>query len=482
MEEKGISLTKFGLVLITFIIGFSLLLVITIVILSQKILIVGEGFQFTTIQDAVDAAKPGDTIFVTASLSPYEEAVEITDKSKIDIIGVGNPILDGSTLPAGSTGITITNSSRINIQRLTMQKYVIDELGIDPGGAGIFIEESSSRNIFVRNHLLQNEREGIFEFGGNSLFIGNELNGNLFEGIDSNAIKNTFIANEFIENGFLSPPEDTVDAFDIEEESILIKNTLRDNADDAIDVDDDFNIIIANSAFDNGEGGIILDNGSSNNILIRNNWEDNTEDGILLDNRAANNVVLSNKIIGNVRDGIRVGDRTRDNLIKNNIVFDNGRGIFIRNDDFTFDQQNEVMKNKVVQNVGEGIFLEGAIANLISNNKITENNIGIFVIPKDENGDTTLANGNSIVSNKVEDNIVDGIHFQETFANLIEKNKINRNGDHGIFLDVESINNRIRFNQIVNNGIFDVVEQNIDTNIFEGNDCGVSDPNFVCLN
>ena len=41
-----------------------------VLVLSGKILIVGDGFQFNTIQGAVDAADSGDIILVTSKGSP----------------------------------------------------------------------------------------------------------------------------------------------------------------------------------------------------------------------------------------------------------------------------------------------------------------------------------------------------------------------------------------------------------------------------
>ncbi|MEW9501101.1 right-handed parallel beta-helix repeat-containing protein [Jeotgalibacillus marinus] len=459
---------KHFLISIVSIVVFSVLLFITLLIFHQKVLIVGDGFQYSSIQDAVDAAGSGDIILVTSSLSPYEEAVYITDKVGIKIIGIGKPILDGSTLDPGSNGITISNSSKINIQGLIIQQYPEDFFS---GGKGILVEDSSSNNIFVKNKLIQNELEGILNFGGNSIFLGNELVQNGIEGIDSHGGNNIFIKNEFVKNGF-ADGSFTVDAFDVHDDhNILIRNKLIKNADDAIDIDDDFNIIIGNIAIENGESGIIFDDGSKNNIVIRNRWENNVEDGILLDDRTANNILISNKIIGNQRDGIRVGDRTRDNIIKNNIIMENGRGIFIRNDDFTLDQGNKIFKNRIVQNEGDGIFFEGATGNFVKNNKIFENNRGIFLRPQSDL-ETTFSQRNMITGNKVKKNKDDGINIEESFANTIQKNKIIGNGDNGIFLDINSTNNRVFFNRVFNHIVTDIHDEA--DNLYNGNSCGTS--------
>src|SRR5581483_216205 len=61
-----------------------------------------------TIQDAVDRASPGDTIYIPAGT--YHEAVRVS-KDRITIQGAPGAILDGTRAP-GNTGITVSPSDR----------------------------------------------------------------------------------------------------------------------------------------------------------------------------------------------------------------------------------------------------------------------------------------------------------------------------------------------------------------------------------
>ncbi|MEI5908718.1 right-handed parallel beta-helix repeat-containing protein [Bacillus spongiae] len=492
------------LLIIFFIIGFFLF--------QQKVLIVGDGFEFTTIQSAVDQSEPGDIILVTDSLSPYAEPVEIMNKTGISIIGIGKPVLDGSTLPAGSNGISISNSSRIRVKGLTIQEYIFDGFG---GGNGIIVENSSDLNLFVKNKLISNGEFGFFAFESSrnlvlsnktnqnldgiridlsekDIVIGNESNdnevfgilisspnsltlGNVMErndtGIDAQD-QEIFIANKIID----STGEDV---FEVDgSENILIGNkVIRTIDEDGIKIDGDFNILIGNVAIENGETGLIIDDDTQNNIVIGNRLLNNGEDGLLVDEDTLDHLVMNNKMIGNQRNGIRIADRTFNIMFKRNVVKENTIGIFLRNDLETFDQEIKIINNKIIGNIEEGILFGGAIANTINHNTIHRNGIGIR-FTEDEDG--TLAQENVISHNSITKNEGDGIMFEESLNNTIEKNHILSNGAVGLFLDVDSTGNQVLNNRAFFNFILDI--QDDDNNIFQGNKCGTSFGPVDCPN
>ncbi|OEH92047.1 right-handed parallel beta-helix repeat-containing protein [Bacillus solimangrovi] len=501
-----VSTNKIWLILILSASIISFVLLIGILFFQQKVLIVGEGSQFSTIQSAVTVADSGDIILVTDSLSPYEEAVEIENKTEITIIGVGKPVLDGSNLPLGSNGITLINSSKIKVSGLTIQQY----MGFN--GSGISVESSSDNNMFVRNRLIDNEGDGFLslESTRNTLFnnetnmnngfgvfidasqqdllVGNVSNDNLIDGILIASPNSWIIGNQTFRNDFGIDAEekqifignvlnDNVgsDTFDVDgSQNILIGNKLKNNKDDAIKIEEDFNIVIGNVAIGNVETGLILDNGAANNIVIGNRLLNNIEDGILVDDDATDNLVMRNKIVGNIRDGIRVGDETENNTFKRNIVNENGRGIFIRNNNSAFTQRNTVIENNIIRNVGEGVKLEGGVGNTVKNNKINKNGVGISLTPRVDE-DTmikTLAQQNQIVGNTIRNNITNGINFDESIDNTVQKNTIISNRANGILLDVNSTSNRVLSNTALLNGLFDIRDD--ENNFFQGNICETS--------
>ncbi|OEH92087.1 right-handed parallel beta-helix repeat-containing protein [Bacillus solimangrovi] len=449
------SLTRtFAILLISFGIFF-VLIIAGIIFFQQKVLTVGEGAQFTKIQSAIDASSSGDIIIISSSLSPYEEILTIgAGKDRLKLIGIGGPVLDGTTFGLGVNGITISDSSNIHIKGLTIRNYEDDD---SDNGAGILVEDTSSRNIFVKNKLVENGFEGIFSFGSHSFFIRNEFNQNGGEGIDSQAGNSLFIGNNFVQNGFMEGF--TVDAFDIHENNnLIIGNKLFQNADDAMDVKNDFNLILGNIASLNEEGGLIMEDESSHNLIIGNRWLDNVEDGIILDDEVTDTVVIGNKVIGNERDGIRVGDLTRNNIIQGNKIIGNERGVFIRNNDPTFSQENKVTHNKIVQSVEQGVFLGGATDNIILNNKIKDNGAEGILLDIDE----------------------DEFMYEAT-DNTIIRNKITNSGTDGISLTADTMNNQVLQNHISRSILLAIRDAGVN-NVFNGNICETSDPATICTN
>ncbi len=118
---------------------------------------------FTTIQAAVDAASPGDTIRVCPGV--YAENVVIgSTKSDITLKGEPGAILDGSTLGNGD-GITIQSGvSRITIKHLEIRNYK----GIADGvGNAIQAWNCGTSKITIKENV-------IHDNSWNGILVGNE--------------------------------------------------------------------------------------------------------------------------------------------------------------------------------------------------------------------------------------------------------------------------------------------------------------------
>jgi len=104
----------------------------------------GEG-NYTKIQDAINDANDGDTIFVYSNSSPYYE--HITINKSIDLIGEDK---NTTIIDAGGGGIVI----KIIKDQVRVTKFTITN-----GAYGFWI--SSSNNVIMENNI-QDNTDGIW--------------------------------------------------------------------------------------------------------------------------------------------------------------------------------------------------------------------------------------------------------------------------------------------------------------------------------
>ena len=183
---------------------------------NGKILYVGGSGpgNYSKIQDAINDAMPGDTIFVFDDSSPYYENI-IIDKS-IKLIGENKEttVING----CGNNTITI-NSEFVNIKEFTIEnEYRYDTFGIVINGANntishciirynsnIGISISSSNNYIFKNKFYKNWKGIDASYWGhnlieNNLFLRNKMGIEIYgtEWGDGQIVRN----NIFIENSF----------------------------------------------------------------------------------------------------------------------------------------------------------------------------------------------------------------------------------------------------------------------------------------
>lgn len=168
---------------------------------------------YSKIQDAIDDASSGDTIFVYDDSSPYYENVVI-DKS-IDMVGENKEttIIDGNEKgnvveiiadEAYINGFTMQNSGMgVGVRLSSVSNTAVIGNIIIHNGGGILIDHSDS-NTISHNVISNNEDKGIYLFhhsDSNSIHdntIGNNRCGIYLDWSDSNAI----IGNTITDNGY----------------------------------------------------------------------------------------------------------------------------------------------------------------------------------------------------------------------------------------------------------------------------------------
>lgn len=201
---------------------------------------------------------------------------------------------------------------------------------------------------------------------------------------------------------------------------VWLNNQFYSNIQYGLDPHDDSNgfLVEGNSAFDNGNHGIIFSKRCINNVIRGNLTYNNKLHGIMLDRNSNNNLVENNIVYGN-RDGIALYDSS-NNTIRNNEIYQNERGIRAN----TASQNNLVLSNQIYSSSQFGIYLYGdANSNVIKNNFISKNGSGIYIKTK----------ANELVDNEIKSNR-NGIYLLDNASdNKIKNNKIVKNRRYGIY-------------------------------------------------
>ena len=151
---------------------------------------------YPTIQEAIDAANPGDIVMVAPGVY-YEE---ITLKADVDVIGAGEglSIIDGG----GDYGDVVTAvggsiTSNTKFQGFTVTGAISG--GSMPGGAGIFCNMTAEPEIC--NNRVEGNDFGVELWNGASAYVHNNvIIDNMYTGVDMSSLANV-INNTISNNG-----------------------------------------------------------------------------------------------------------------------------------------------------------------------------------------------------------------------------------------------------------------------------------------
>ena len=169
------------------------------------------GAEFTSIQDAIDTASNGDTVYVFAGT--YVEHV-LVDKS-IKLIGQNSrkTIIDGSVDLIGASsavrimadkvtvsGFTIRNAMKSGIYMDSTDSKITQNIIVNNGFEGIYLH-SGDNNIITDNEIIKNAR-GVLVLSGYNLIKGNAIKScdQFGISIDPDATPNHVYQNNFIGN------------------------------------------------------------------------------------------------------------------------------------------------------------------------------------------------------------------------------------------------------------------------------------------
>ena len=412
---------------------------------------------YAKIQDAINASKDGDTVFVYSGT--YYENLKIN--KSINLTGEDRES-------------TIINASKVslyvNVIRITADWVNITNLSITGGEDGIFVEESSNHtisndNIFenhysgislrlsfknnIYHNILYDNRDGISLASSNeNILFKNTISNNSKDGIDVSSSKgNSFMNNSLVSNG-IDIVESTGQYFinnSIENDGFFIRGYLLEHWDSHY-------IPITNTIngkniyyWKNQSGGVIPGDAGQvilancSNVKIEGQELTNTFSGILL-GFSNNNTIANNNASMNRRYGIYLYCSNGNNITSNN-VSSNFVGIFLYTSN-----NNWVNRNNANYNTMQGILIhDSSNDNNITNNNASSNySIGIHL---------EASAGNSITGNTVNSNIYAGIFLVASYNNYIVNNNISFNKNKGVSLDLGSNSNKVFHNNFINNNI-----------------------------
>jgi parallel beta-helix repeat protein len=380
----------------------SLILIFAILIVAQAATITVDdsgGADHTTIQAAVDAATPGDTITVAAGT--YNENVTIW--KPLTIIGSGP---DTCFVDAGGSGSTfLLTGNFINITG-----FNITGSGSGATDAGVMITGS---DCWVNNTNSSLCQYGVLIDNGNRNIISNGsfyMNTDDGVSITSTAVNCVVKSSVCINNG-----DDGISANGGCSGTIIRNNYCLMNDDEGILVmtSSSSSSIDRNQVHYNADRGIsVVD--SSHNCYITNNSCSNQEHGIMLV-MGINSYVFNNTCTWNNKGGITTSGTLTGSNLTGNTAHNNYRGIYSDGDSY-----------------------------IIHGNNASNNAFGIMHTPPVSSG-LTIMQENEFYGN------YDGIYIGDGDVK-IQHNRIEKNGRNGINLaspdDVDILNNDIKDNKI----------------------------------
>ena len=361
---------------------------------------------FEEIQDAIDAAGDGYTIFVYTGV--YDNIyIDKGSTAKINLIGQdqdGTIIMD-ETVPQWECGVEVHDTNLLNIDSFTII-----------GGYHLSnsVELNGCRNVNITNCDIKNGWNGIYITGSTSKY---------------NYITNCEIYNHGAD-GFYRPLGNTSGILMSGDanHNWIINCTIRDNGNSDSNSHDDDGIRITGTS--TGANRVI-------NCNIENNGGGGERgDGIEISQGANSNWIINCNISGSTDDngaGIKIhGDATDHNHVINSTCSDNHRGIYIYKSGSS--TGNEIKNCVVYGNKIKGISLVGTSFDKCKNNLIA--NCEIY-----DNANQATADG-------------DGIYLEFANQNTISNCVIYHNGDDGIHMNGGSLNPACD-NTIVNCAIYD---------------------------
>jgi parallel beta-helix repeat protein len=297
----------------------------------------GSG-NYTRIQDAIDDASDGDTVYVFNDSSPYYENIRIY--TKIDLIGEdkNTTIIHGGS--SGHTSVIIVYADGVKITGFTVQHSGTDER----------YDTVSNQSNYSAMYSTNNK--GIALDSSNNIVIGNIVQYNW------NAITLWKCENNLILNNIISSNDD----------GIVMSHSSN-------------NLIMNNTICSNDQKGIHMYRGGNNTIEdndISNNGDEYWYGCGIEAYHTNNNTIVNNNIRGNINTGIDFHNATHNNISRN-CISNSDLGLFISS------SKNNLFSLNMISSNFEGINVWGPwkvtpLFNTFNKNNLIDNNLDVFLV------------------------------------------------------------------------------------------------------
>lgn len=450
---------------------------------------------YTTIQAAVDAANPGDTVFVYGGF--YHERVVVTkslslegeNRSSTSIFwNVTGPAVNVRADWVNITGFNIDNFVRGDVGVLVgpfQNCYIANSIISSNQGWGVAVGYSAnitvannmfgggvggilvyqSADVFVHGNMLDYGGVGVHILQSNNITLANNTVTWYYQyGILLNQSRdNTLSGNILFTTGHVLPRGDGITLYgdllehwnthDIDTSNTVngrpvqywkdaVGGTVPAGAGEVI-LANTTGVIVENQNLSDGDVGIEL-GFSSGNFLRGNTISASNIAGVQL-YYSPGNAISNNNLSSGVANGIEIYE-SGGNIISNNTMNNNkGLGAYL-----TLSDDNVFHNNSFIGNQRAGLYGTAANRTVVSDNNMSSNGEQGIVLLRTEH--STLSNNtvssnsyprfhdtgilvvggdNSIINNTVSRNYVDGITVIGR-GGLVKSNIIDQNGGMGI--------------------------------------------------
>jgi len=415
----------------------------------------GSG-DYTTIQDAIDAAYENDTIEVRAGI--FTEHILLA--KRLNLVGESNSttIIDGE-----GTGSVVT----IEADWCNLSGFMIRGSGSEDWDRGGIVVKANHVHVFENNCILNDENGIVLSHSSGY----NTLEKNTCISNGGCGIKLSESSNNEVQSNTCTNNSDTgVFLYSHSSYNTISHNNCSSNGGRGMWVYmmSRSNIITYNTCDENGAKGIELYQHGEHNEIMYNSFSNNGADGIRIDYYSEDNILSNNDCSNNGKHGIEIKESSRNEIMNSTISYNAGNGIFLwKQRDYYFTNYIVIVNNSCEYNQEHGIFLDDSDSNTITDNTVGYNQCGIYL---------ELSKSNKLRRNICNGNDNTGIRLQSSRMNTLDNNSCDAN-NHGIYLwksyECTIINNSCSSNNLSGIGLSTTTSNTLSHNRMSGDSIGI---------